>query len=293
MYIPTPTRTTAPPTDSTFTPITRVCGKIICTSLMDKSISSPPDAIIATEFSAFLHQLNPSIKELLGNLHTQEVDVQYWICKINENKVQAALDGSVKDGSGTYAMVLQTEAKELRYQSPVDCDLSLLQSYRTELTGILATHYLLKYLSVYSQASVKAEVSTHVDNILAVEMNNQEAPYPGVTAHTCSNIDILQEIWLQKQSGIKRKMEWVEAHQDTKHLTRTLSKPAKLNCIADKDTGAYMAFAYVPLATPPVLLSTVATLTVKGVVIRNKLKETLHNAANCLNIQDYICKKTG
>jgi hypothetical protein len=62
MYIPTPTWTTAPPNDSTFTPIKQVSGKIICTSLIDKSINSPPDTIIATAFSAFLHQLNPSIK---------------------------------------------------------------------------------------------------------------------------------------------------------------------------------------------------------------------------------------
>eukprot|EP00957_Ditylum_brightwellii_P128268 9782886-Ditylum_brightwellii.AAC.1 len=87
-------------------------------------------------------------------------------------------------------------------------------------------------------------------------------------------------------------MEWVEAHQDTKHLTRNLSEPAKLNCITDKDNGAYMASTHVPLATPPVLLSTVAILTVKGVVVTNKLQETLRNAANCSDTQDYICKKT-
>eukprot|EP00957_Ditylum_brightwellii_P096224 7329805-Ditylum_brightwellii.AAC.1 len=187
----------------------------------------------------------------------------------------------------------KTEAKALRFQGPVDCDPSLLQSYCAELTGILVTYYFLKYLSTYSQTSVIVEVTTHVDNILAVEINNLEAQYPGVATHTSSDIDILKEIWLQKQSGIRLKMEWVEAHQDTKHPTRKLLELIKLNCIADKDTGAYMASTHVPLATSPIFPSTVATLTVKGVVVTNKLQETLHNAANYSDIQDYICKKTG
>eukprot|EP00957_Ditylum_brightwellii_P130489 9954958-Ditylum_brightwellii.AAC.1 len=90
------------------------------------------------------------MKQLLGNLHTQKADAQYWIRKIYDNKVQAASDGSVKDKSGTYAMVFQIEAKALRFQGPVECDPSLLKSYRAELIGILAMYYFLKYLSIYS-----------------------------------------------------------------------------------------------------------------------------------------------
>eukprot|EP00957_Ditylum_brightwellii_P201014 15323490-Ditylum_brightwellii.AAC.1 len=82
-------------------------------------------------------------------------------------------------------------------------------------------------------------------------MNNLEVPYPGVAAHTGSEIDILQEMWSQKQSGTKLKMKWGEAQQDTKHQTRKISEPAKLNCIADKDAGAYMASTNVYSATPP------------------------------------------
>eukprot|EP00957_Ditylum_brightwellii_P145265 11063898-Ditylum_brightwellii.AAC.1 len=93
--------------------------------------------------------------------------------------MQAVLNGSVKDRSGTYAVVFQRKAKALRFQGPVDCDPSLLQSYHAEPTGILVTHYFLKYLSTYCQTSVTAEVTTHVDNILTVDMNNLMALYPG------------------------------------------------------------------------------------------------------------------
>eukprot|EP00957_Ditylum_brightwellii_P110082 8396154-Ditylum_brightwellii.AAC.1 len=71
-------------------------------------------------------------------------------------------------------------------------------------------------LSVYCETPVTTEVTTHVDNIAAVAMNNLNEPYPGVAAHTGSDIDILQEIWSLKTS-IKLKAEWVEDHQDTKH----------------------------------------------------------------------------
>eukprot|EP00957_Ditylum_brightwellii_P156301 11896552-Ditylum_brightwellii.AAC.1 len=105
-------------------------------------------------------------------------------------------------------------------------------------------------------------------------MNNLNEPYLGVAAHTGSDIDIPQEIWSLKKS-IKLTAEWVEAHQDTKYPTKSLSKSAKLNCIADKDAGAYMASTHEHSSTPPVFPTTAATFTVQGIVITSKLKEVL------------------
>eukprot|EP00957_Ditylum_brightwellii_P208768 15358846-Ditylum_brightwellii.AAC.1 len=167
-YTLTSNQTSTPPTTSTFTPIQRVFGKIICT-----------DAITVQDFSAFLTQLNPSIKRLLGNLFTQQVDAQYWITKLNDN------------------------------EGPVDCDPSLIQSYCAKLTGILVTCYLTHSLSLYCETPATSEVTTHVDNIATVATNNLDEPYTGVAAHTGLDIYILQEIWSLKKS-IKLKAEWVE-----------------------------------------------------------------------------------
>eukprot|EP00957_Ditylum_brightwellii_P197756 15065657-Ditylum_brightwellii.AAC.1 len=70
----------------------------------------------------------------------------------------------------------------------------------------------------------------HVDNISAVNMNNFDSAFPGVIAHTRSDVDLLLDIWHLKAEGIGLHTEWVEAHQDTKYLDQELSEPAKLNC---------------------------------------------------------------
>eukprot|EP00957_Ditylum_brightwellii_P001719 133050-Ditylum_brightwellii.AAC.1 len=67
-------------------------------------------------------------------------------------------------------------------------------------------------------------------------MNNIKTAYPGVAAHTASNIDILQAIWLY-QKKTKVNAEWVEAHQDTKYPERELTQDAILNCKADADAS--------------------------------------------------------
>eukprot|EP00957_Ditylum_brightwellii_P022896 1728315-Ditylum_brightwellii.AAC.1 len=71
----------------------------------------------------------------------------------------------------------------------------------------------------------------HVDNISAIRMNNFRAAFPGVTAHTGADVDLLLDIWQLKAEGIDIEMEWVEANQDTKYSDKELSEPARLNCI--------------------------------------------------------------
>eukprot|EP00957_Ditylum_brightwellii_P123724 9432383-Ditylum_brightwellii.AAC.1 len=68
------------------TPIQRVCGKIICTGLIDNLLNPSIDTSTVQDFSTFLNQLNASIKRLLGNLLIQQVNAQYWTTKLNDNK---------------------------------------------------------------------------------------------------------------------------------------------------------------------------------------------------------------
>eukprot|EP00957_Ditylum_brightwellii_P004736 360124-Ditylum_brightwellii.AAC.1 len=60
----------------------------------------------------------------------------------------------------------------------MDCHPSLLQSYRAELASILAIYLLLQCLQEYSTDPLDIEVTAHVDNILAVNANNQVHTYP-------------------------------------------------------------------------------------------------------------------
>eukprot|EP00957_Ditylum_brightwellii_P032420 2456611-Ditylum_brightwellii.AAC.1 len=133
----------------------------------------------------------------------------------------------------------------------------------------------------------------HVDNIYAVNINNFDAAFPGVTAHTGSDVDLLLDIWWLKAEEIDLQTEWVEAHQYTNYLDRELSEPANLNCTVNTDVTAYMASPlYTQSIIPPVLPSSCAILIMGDIVVTSKMKEVLHNVANCSDIQEYVERKT-
>eukprot|EP00957_Ditylum_brightwellii_P095034 7237423-Ditylum_brightwellii.AAC.1 len=89
------------------------------------------------------------------------------------------------------------------------------------------------------------------------------------------------------------KAQWVEAHQDMKYPDRELSPEVILNCKVDTAASSYMSTTLEPCSTPPIFPTTVATLTVAGVVVMNKMKESFRSAASCTDLPFYIHKKTG
>eukprot|EP00957_Ditylum_brightwellii_P048876 3708621-Ditylum_brightwellii.AAC.1 len=105
------------------------------------------------------------------------------------------------------------------------------------------------------------EVTAHVDNITAVNANNQNHTYPGISSHTAPNIDLLLEIWKLKIAQINIQTEWVEAHQDTKYPESQLSGLAQLNNIADADASQYKDTEHTINNTPPILPSAAVILT--------------------------------
>eukprot|EP00957_Ditylum_brightwellii_P197184 15023146-Ditylum_brightwellii.AAC.1 len=133
----------------------------------------------------------------------------------------------------------------------------------------------------------------HIDNLLAVRVNNEEELFPGVSAHTRPDYDLIQKIHRLKQLGITINTEWVEVHQDIKHPNSQLSSPAILNCMANTDASQYMSNSYDPQPTPSVLPYQKATLTVNNVVVTSKMQEIFQDASTCSNLKCYIKKKTG
>eukprot|EP00957_Ditylum_brightwellii_P148525 11309246-Ditylum_brightwellii.AAC.1 len=178
-YEPTDTYDTEPPAAAIFIPINKLNRKITCTHLIDSF--------------------------LLDTQH-QSVDLLSFRSYIETGIVETASDGSVKDGQGTYAVIFTAGGKELWFQGPVDCHPSLIQSYRAELTGLLAIKLLLKRLGDYSNEEIVSNIMAYLDNKSAVTANNQDDAYPGVKA------------------------VWVEAHQDSKYPSRQLTPEAVLNC---------------------------------------------------------------
>eukprot|EP00957_Ditylum_brightwellii_P067596 5131225-Ditylum_brightwellii.AAC.3 len=216
IYSPTISQLPAPPQSAVFTPIRRFWDQVICTGLIDSfMLDHQSCAVELSSFTAYLSSLDLVLQWLLGNLSQQDIDIDFWISALQAGTVEVALDGSMKEGCRTYAVIFKSGDKFIRFQGPVDCHLSLLQSYRTELMDILAIYYLLKYLRAFSTDTLKCKITAHVDSITVVNSNNQKKCFPGITAHTASGIDLLQEIWVLQGEHLKVKMKWVESYLDT------------------------------------------------------------------------------
>ena len=114
---------------------------------------------------------------------------------------------------GSYAIILYTEERELRLQGPCDCSTQCISSYRAEIMGILAAHYLLHSFQSLRNIPTKLSAPLYCDNISAVRSSNRNQ-LCGVTVHLVADYDILSEIRTYRSCGIDIKAEWVKAHQD-------------------------------------------------------------------------------
>eukprot|EP00957_Ditylum_brightwellii_P171687 13070123-Ditylum_brightwellii.AAC.1 len=135
-----------------------------------------------TTFVAYIDQQPHRIKRLLGNLHADDVDPEYWIQAISNGKVAIATDGSVAQKKVYFAVVFHTDNKCIRYQGPCDGNASLMTSYRTELTGILSALYLLQAIIKFTETSPACAPPLLCDNIAAVKRTNNPI-LPGIKTH--------------------------------------------------------------------------------------------------------------
>eukprot|EP00957_Ditylum_brightwellii_P121223 9244615-Ditylum_brightwellii.AAC.1 len=71
-----------------------------------------------TNFGGYIDQQLLHIKRLLGSLHTDDVDLEYWIQAISDRKATIATDGSVAQKKGYFAVVFYTDNKAIPYQGP-------------------------------------------------------------------------------------------------------------------------------------------------------------------------------
>eukprot|EP00957_Ditylum_brightwellii_P188289 14334380-Ditylum_brightwellii.AAC.1 len=162
-----------PPPEAEFTPTTCRNGRIICSGLIEMFLPNmesgcPPPATFCDYIA------------------------------LKEGRVTITLDGLVKSQTGTYAVIFQVGKSEICFQGPVDCHTDLLQSYRAELAEILAAYYLVQCFKTFFDVQTLLRLTAHVDNISAVKINNFDAAFPGVTAHTGSDVDLLLDIWRLK-----------------------------------------------------------------------------------------------
>eukprot|EP00957_Ditylum_brightwellii_P045895 3481042-Ditylum_brightwellii.AAC.1 len=158
-------------------------------------------------FKTFLSELPAHIKQLLRNLQADEFDVGYWIEAINSGLVTIAIDGSVADQKGYFATVLHTEEKSIQFQGPCNGAMTLMTSYRAELTDILSALYLLCAMAEFSKSEIVSAPTLLCDNSAAVFCINTLI-YPGICAHLAADYNIYKEITTLLKANIKRKPQW-------------------------------------------------------------------------------------
>eukprot|EP00957_Ditylum_brightwellii_P097392 7417936-Ditylum_brightwellii.AAC.1 len=187
-----------------------------------------PTVELPTSFAAYINQQPHHIKCLLGNLHADNVGPEYWIQAISDGIVIIAIDGSVAQKKGYFAVVFHTNNKSICFQGPCDGNDSLMTSYRTELIGILSAMYLLHALINFMTTTPSCVPQLFCDNISAVRQTN--APIlPGFKAHVSSDFDLIQEIGSMKQNIPSFNTSWVKAHQDDNTALEDLLLDAQMN----------------------------------------------------------------
>eukprot|EP00957_Ditylum_brightwellii_P058799 4457711-Ditylum_brightwellii.AAC.1 len=67
-------------------------------------------------FGNFLSHQPSHVQQLLGNLDTAQVNVDYWINALNRGIVTIATDGSILNKKGYFATVLHTDQRQLWFQ---------------------------------------------------------------------------------------------------------------------------------------------------------------------------------
>eukprot|EP00957_Ditylum_brightwellii_P093319 7106529-Ditylum_brightwellii.AAC.1 len=113
-YNPTDYQTASLPSSACFVPVRNLPGKVISTGLIDSfHLPTQTRKSTSSSFSKYLSTLDLNKWHPLGNINKQEIDPKYWQSEINTGTVEVASDRSVRDVTGTYAVVLKLEDRPL------------------------------------------------------------------------------------------------------------------------------------------------------------------------------------
>eukprot|EP00957_Ditylum_brightwellii_P005541 424915-Ditylum_brightwellii.AAC.1 len=102
------------PEDASFQTVQKFRTTILCKGLLmaaeDTACSNLSEANnLYGSFDNFLSHQPSHVQQLLGNLDTAQVSVDYWIDALNRGIVTIATDGSVLNKKGYFATVLHTD----------------------------------------------------------------------------------------------------------------------------------------------------------------------------------------
>jgi hypothetical protein len=254
-------------------------------------------ALATTSLPSFAEYIGiqpPHIQRLLGNLHTDNINPDYWIQAITEGTVTIATDGSVAKRKGYFAVVFHTDESTIRFQGPCDGNDALMTSYRTELTGILSALYLLQALIKFTGTTPPAVPPLFCDNISAVKRTNA-ATLPGVKEHVSPDFDLIHEIRSTKHNLPEFTATWVKAHQDDGTALEDLPLDSQLNVMADADVNSFRInppHRLRPSTTPTIFPSLHAYLTVNGLTVTSKFQQILRDNYTGTDIFEHVRTKT-
>eukprot|EP00957_Ditylum_brightwellii_P053232 4036529-Ditylum_brightwellii.AAC.1 len=204
-----------PPEKAQFSTATMLGRMIHCPAPQEQTAfeTEPEYNETPTTYANLTAGLPSHVTPLLGNFSEQEIDPLFWIEELNKGSLTNVTDGSVKDGKGSYAVILKAGNQTLQFQGPVFCHLNLIASYQAELSGILALHYLLLTFVSFAGRPITEPTLLYCDNKAAVAASSEAATWPRMTTQLALDIDLITEIRNLK-SCLLLEPTGVNAHQD-------------------------------------------------------------------------------
>ena len=190
-------------------------------------------------------------------------------------------DGSGKAQSMTFGWVMCTPGGHRLAQAAGHCQ-GRESSLRAEATGMLSATVFIALLQQYRQENITpVKVQYTSDNLELIRRElkhtNYRDSYPNTTL--TAEYDVTEQIYLTNQSNqIEATYSWVRGHQDQYRNTSELSLEAKLNIEADKLAGDFQQQYGKHIPIVPLLPSSPAMLSIRGISITSQYRHQLHRA---------------
>jgi hypothetical protein len=213
-------------------------NKIMCTGFASIVVTTPPQR---NSFQT-LCQSAPAKERWLVEHFTCPPDTSVIAHSIRQYEAMAVSDGSFQDSFGTAAWVIETDSGDSRLTGKVitpggehDQD-----AYRSELSGIAATVYMVNKLCTF-HGITGGGIEFACDGLSAL---NTAFSYVSVISTSKPSYDVLAYIqFLWKNSPVQWKIRHVSGHQDDRSNICDIDRWGQLNIEMDRQAKQHIAYA--------------------------------------------------
>jgi hypothetical protein len=270
-----------------------------------------PTTMSATEFptfKAYFDSLPLLVQQLIGAVtlngfaHLSD-GMETLASRIAAGDIMLVSDGAVRHQKGAFAWKLvPTDHSRRDYNligtGPCDADPATLNSFRTELAGILSGLLFVEALLAYYEFDPTSDASLliYCDNISAIRRVRDPIPTRGPRHRLIPEYDLIAEIQrIRDTLDLPFDPTHVKGHQDDDKEYDQLSYPSQINVDCDTLAGDFLTNPPDDLparTSAPFIPSSLAALYIDNCLVTTDYSNRIRLATNGAELRRYIIGKT-